>query len=74
MLHLQARHRLIEQEGQGVVIGVAFGPQVVHLLVLFYCSGIVFHISKVLEPLCFVSMDVSEIVLVYLEYMSKKTE
>lgn len=63
-LHLQARHGLVEQERQRVVVGVALCPDVTRRGVLVPRPREVPHVPQVLEPLGLVAVPPHEEVLV----------
>lgn len=63
-LHLQARHRLVEQERKRVVVGVPLGPNIPRRGVLLPRTGEVPHVPQVLEPLGVIAVPPHEEVLV----------
>lgn len=64
----------MEQEGQRVVICMSSGPDVVDRRVFLLASWVILHIAKVFQPLRFISMTISKVVLIDLEDVGEETQ
>lgn len=73
-LHLQASHRLVEEEGQRVVVGVSAGPNVVDGCVLGGAAWEVLHVAEILKALGFIAMALLEELFVDFEDVREQAE